>query len=69
MKYKVSGQKIKPFISFEKMPMANDFLDRKNFKKQPPDIAILCSWNHKNEIIKKEKNFRRKSKKWISHVK
>ena len=69
MKYQVSGQKIKPFISFGKMPMANDFLDRKNFKKQAPDIAILCSWNRKNEIIKKEKNFRRKDRKWISHVK
>ena len=69
MKYKVPGQKIKPFISFGKIPIANDFLDRKNFKKQPPDIAILCSLNHKNEIIKKGKNFRRKSKQWISHVK
>ena len=69
MKYKVSGQKIKPFILFGKMPMANGFLDRKNFRKQLPDIAILCSLNHKNEIIKKEKNFRRQSRKWISHVK
>ena len=48
---------------FGKMPMANSFLDRKNFKKHPPDIAILCSWNHKNEIIRKEKNFRHKGEK------
>ena len=69
MKYKVSGQKIKPFMSFGKMPMANGFLDKKNFKKHLPNIAILCSWNHKNEIIRKEKNFKRIGGKWISHVK
>ena len=69
MKYKVSSQKIKPFMSFGKMPMPNGFLDRKNFTKHPPDIAILCSLNHNNEIIRKEKNFRRKGGKWISHVK
>ena len=63
MKYKVSGQKIEPFISFGKMSMVKGFLDRKNFKKQPPDIETLCSWNHKNEIIKKEKNFRRNCRK------
>jgi methylation protein EvaC len=40
-----------------------------HFRKYPPDIAILCSWNHKNEIIKKEKNFKRFGGKWISHVK
>ena len=40
-----------------------------HFRKYPPDIAILCSWNHKNEIIKKEKNFKRIGGKWISHVK
>jgi methylation protein EvaC len=40
-----------------------------HFRKYPPDIAILCSWNHKNEIIKKEKSFKRSGGKWISHVK
>ena len=39
------------------------------FKKNYPDIALLCSWNHKNEIFKKEKEFKRKGGKWISHVK
>ena len=33
MKCKVSGQQIKPFMSFGKMPMANGFLDKKNFKR------------------------------------
>jgi len=32
MKYKVSGQKIEPFISFGKMSMVKGFLDRKNFR-------------------------------------
>ena len=67
--YLLSSQKIKPFMSFGKISMASGFLDRKNFRKRSPDIAILCSWNHKNEIIRKEKNFKRIGGKWISHVK
>ena len=34
MRCKVSGQKIKPFMLFGKMPMANGFLEKKNFKKE-----------------------------------
>lgn len=34
MKCKVSNIKIKPFMSFGKMPMANGFLKKKNFKKE-----------------------------------
>ena len=34
MKCKVSKVKIKPFMSFGKMPMANGFLEKKNFKKE-----------------------------------
>jgi hypothetical protein len=33
MQCKVSGQKIKPFMLFGKMPLANGFLDKKNFKR------------------------------------
>ena len=33
MNCKVSDQQIKPFKSFRKMPMANGFLDKKNFKR------------------------------------
>jgi len=40
-----------------------------HFRKNPPDISILCSWNHKNEITRKEKKFKRMGGKWISHVK
>ena len=39
------------------------------FKKNYPDIAILNSWNHKKEILKKESNFIKMGGKWISHVK
>lgn len=39
------------------------------FRENYPDIAVLCSWNHKKEIINKEKNFLKNGGKWIYHVK
>ena len=33
MKCKISDQQIKPFMSVGKMPAANGFLDKKNFKR------------------------------------
>ena len=39
------------------------------FKRNYPDIALLCSWNHKDEIFKKEKQFKKNGGRWISHVK
>ena len=39
------------------------------FRKNPPQIAILCSWNHKKEIIEKEKKFKKGGGIWITHVK
>ena len=41
----------------------------KFFRKNYPDIAILNSWNHREEILKKEHRFKKKGGKWISHVK
>ena len=38
------------------------------FKTYKPDIAVLFSWNHKKEILEKEKNFSKTGGKWISHV-
>jgi methylation protein EvaC len=38
------------------------------FRKNPPDIAVLFSWNHKNEILEKEKNFAKKGGKWLWHT-
>ena len=34
MKCKVSGQQIKPFMSFGKMPLANGFLDKDKFETE-----------------------------------
>ena len=34
MKCKFSNKKIQPFMSFGKMPMANGFLSKKDFKKE-----------------------------------
>ena len=40
----------------------------KHFQKNLPDRAFLFAWNHKNEILKKEKNFKKKGK-WFAHIK
>jgi methylation protein EvaC len=37
------------------------------FRKNIPDVAILFSWNHKNEIFAKEKKFTQNSVKWVWH--
>lgn len=34
MKCKISGKNIIPFMSFGKMPMANGFIEKKNFKNE-----------------------------------
>ena len=34
MKCKISNKSIKPFMSFGKMPIANGFLDKKDFSKE-----------------------------------
>jgi methylation protein EvaC len=38
------------------------------FQKEKPDVAILFAWNHKKEILEKEKNFSKEGGIWISHV-
>ncbi len=40
-------------------------VDMKHFNENIPDVAYLFAWNHKNEIFKKEKNYKGK---WFSHV-
>jgi methylation protein EvaC len=40
-------------------------VDMYHFKKFNPDVAYLFAWNHKDEILKKEKNY---NGKWFSHV-
>ena len=38
------------------------------FLKHPPDYLFLLGWNHKDEIMRKEKNFIKKGGKWITHI-
>ena len=38
------------------------------YKKNPPDYTVLFSWNHKKEILSKEKKYTANGGKWISHV-
>ena len=33
-----------------------------------PDYFFLSAWNHKDEILNKEKKFKKKGGKWILHV-
>ena len=40
-------------------------VDMNHFKSHQPDCIYLFAWNHKNEILSKEKNFKGE---WFSHV-
>ena len=39
-----------------------------HFYNNPPDVAFLFAWNHKKEIFKKEKEFKKNGGTWFSHV-
>ena len=39
-----------------------------HFHQNMPDVAYLFSWNHREEIFAKEKDFIRKGGQWMSHV-
>jgi len=41
-------------------------ISHKNFLKQKPEIAVLFAWNHKDEIMKKEKKFKKIDGKWLT---
>ena len=41
--------------------------DMSYFYKNPPNVAFLFAWNHKNEIFEKEQSFSKKGE-WIAHV-
>lgn len=38
------------------------------FKKNPPDYALLLAWNHSEEIMQNEKEFTNNGGKWITHI-
>ena len=39
-----------------------------HFHQNLPDVAYLFAWNHKDEILSKEKEFLKKGGVWFSHV-
>ena len=41
--------------------------DMSYFHQNPPNVAFLFAWNHKNEIFEKERSFLKKGE-WIAHV-
>ena len=43
-------------------------LPYEDFHKSNPDFVLLYAWNHKDEIIKKEKSFMNNSRKWITYI-
>jgi len=38
------------------------------FKRNPPDYALLLAWNHSDEIMQNEKDFTTNGGKWITHI-
>ena len=59
MKCKITNEEIKPFMSFGKMPSANGFLEKKDFKNETfYDMEVYFS----------EKEFLKKGGSWFSHV-
>ncbi len=38
------------------------------FHEEKPDVAFLFAWNHKDEIMSKESDFKKKGGIWFSHV-
>ena len=43
-------------------------LSPNEFKKNPPDYALLLAWNHSEEIMQNEKEFTNNGGKWITHI-
>ncbi len=41
-------------------------ISHNHFLKKEPDVAVLFAWNHKKEILKKEKKFKLKGGKWLT---
>lgn len=39
------------------------------FAENPPETALLFAWNHKTEIMEKEKAFTAAGGKWLTHIK
>ena len=62
--YDTTPEKIGTFSPGMHIPIR----DHSEFNKLLPDIAYLFAWNHKEEIMNKEKNFSENGGLWFSHV-
>ena len=62
--YDTTPQKIGKFSPGTHIPI----VDSKEFRISPPDVCLLFGWNHKKEILEKEKSFELNGGKWISHI-
>ena len=63
---KITGKKLKPFMSFGKMPIANGFLNKKDFKKEfffemevgfSKDISLFQLNEHPKPTLMFNKNY------------
>ena len=59
MKCKITNEEIKPFMSFDKMPPVNCFLEKKDFK----NVTF-----YDMEVDFSEKEFLKNAGSWFSHV-
>ena len=59
MKCKITNEEIKPFMSFDKMPPVNGFLEKKDFKNET---------FYDMEVDFSEKEFLKNAGSWFSHV-
>ncbi len=78
---KITGKKIKPFMSFGEMPIANGFIDKKNFKKEfkfkmevgfSKDLSLFQLNDHPKPKLMFNKNypfFTSSSKFMVNHFK
>ena len=63
--FDTTKEKIGKFTPGTHIPIVN----MSDFKKYNKDYVYLFAWNHKDEIFKKEKKFKKDGGKWFSHVK
>ena len=59
MKCKITNEEIKPFMSFDKMPPVNGFLEKKDLK----NVTF-----YDMEVDFSEKEFLKNAGSWFSHV-
>ncbi len=63
--FDTTKEKVGKFTPGTHIPIVN----MKDFNKYNKDYVYLFAWNHKDEIFRKEKKFKKDGGKWFSHVK